>query len=499
MTVASGSLCGLAFPPVGWWWTLLFAPALWLGRLREDAPKANAWLGFWWGVALGVVVSWHAAPTFAQEARAEWLGGLAWTLALVWYASWSALFGWLMGWARGSGWAWVIVAASVWTALAWLRSLGALGFPWAMLALGFARQPLLLQPADLGGVWLVEWLILVWNGGLALFGRGQGQQAALGLSGLGLLWLGYGLTTMAIYRAPLRQPLRVAVVQPRADMPLSVFAPAIYDEQIAGWLRRAVQHGARWAIFPETAEPYTLTETHGGVTEERMRLWKGWASVNQLALIVGATRFDGAIYNSALGISSEGITRSYDKVKLMAFTEWSPPAPFRDWLRLLGVREHPMANGVAVHALQLGREPPVGTLICAESLFGWVARLQVRDGACWLAVMANDYWLIGRAVREQYADFCVVRAIETRRWVARASTVGISGFYAPTGELVAALPMGKPGVLVQAIEPRTSQTLYVRWGDWGAYGCLVIAIGAFVVYSFDQRRWRLAARTFLPR
>ncbi len=158
-----------------------------------------------------------------------------------------------------------------------------------------------------------------------------------------------------------------------------------------------------------------------------------------------------------------------------------------------------MANGVAVHALQLGREPPVGTLICAESLFGWVARLQVQDGACWLAVMANDYWLIGRAVREQYADFCVVRAIETRRWVARASTVGISGFYAPTGELVAALPMGKPGVLVQAIEPRTSQTLYVRWGDWGAYGCLVIAIGAFVVYSFDQRRWRLAARTFLPR
>lgn len=95
--VGSGGLCGLAFAPVGWWWTLLFAPALWLHELRMGAARANAWLGFWWGLALGVVVSWHAAPTVAQEARAEWLGGLAWTLALVWYAGWSALFGWLMG------------------------------------------------------------------------------------------------------------------------------------------------------------------------------------------------------------------------------------------------------------------------------------------------------------------------------------------------------------------------------------------------------------------
>lgn len=480
MTVASGAFCGLAFPPVGWWWTLLFAPALWLRELRAGAWRANAWLGFWWGVACGVVVSWHAAPTFAQEARAEWLGGLAWTLALAWYASWSALLGGLMGWVRSSGWGWVVVAASVWTALAWLRSLGALGFPWAMLALGFARQPLLLQPADLGGVWLVEWLLLAWNGGLARFGWGQGRQAVLGLSGLGLLWLGYGLTTLAIYRAPLRQPLEMAVVQPRADLPTSVFAPAIYDEQIAGWLHQAALHGARTVVLPEMAEPYTLTLRTSDGAPERLAQWQWWASAHRVHILLGARRFDRADYNSAVGVSPEGTTCYYDKVKLMAFTEWSPPGPARSWLKWLGVGGCSLASGAEAHALQVGQESPVGALICVESLFGWVARLQVRDGAQWLAVMANDYWLIGRAVREQYADFCVVRAIETRRWVVRASTVGISGFYAPTGKLVAALPMGKPGVLVYAIEPRIGQTLYVRWGDWWAYGCLTVALGALV-------------------
>ncbi len=476
--VGSGALCGLALAPVGWWWVLLFAPALWLCELRVGEARANAWLGLWWGLVFGVVMSWHAAPTFAQEARVEWLGGVAWTLALVWYAGWSALFGWLMGWVRLSGWGWVAVAASAWTAIAWLRSLGALGFPWAMLVLGLARMPLLVQPADVGGVWLVEWLIMAWNGGLALIGRGQGRRVALGLSGLGALWLGYGWMAMTAYRTPQRSPLTVAVVQPRADVPMSVFAPAIYDEQMAGWLRQAAREGARWAVLPEVAEPYMLTEIAGSVAAERLNRWKQWASAHRLTILLGARRFDKADYNSALGVSPAGAVAWYDKVKLMAFTEWSPPAPLRDWLKGLVGGGCSLEAGACVHALQVGQELPVGTLICVESLFGWVARHQVRDGAQWLAVMANDYWLIGRAVREQYADFCVVRAIETRRWVARASTVGMSGFYAPTGELVASLPMGKPGVLVYSITPRTERTLYVRWGDWWVYGCLgAVALG----------------------
>lgn len=147
----------------------------------------------------------------------------------------------------------------------------------------------------------------------------------------------------------------------------------------------------------------------------------------------------------------------------------------------LGVGERSLSPGSAVHSLRLGQQPPVGALICVESLFGWIARAQVQDGAQWLAVMANDSWLVGRVVRDQYADFCVLRAIETRRWIARASSVVLSGFYAPTGELTVALPMGAPNVLTRPIEPRVDYTPYVRWGDWWAYLCVFGSVTALAV------------------
>lgn len=210
-------------------------------------------------------MSWHAAPTFAQEAHAEWLGGVAWTLALLWFAGWSALFGWLIGWVRLSGWAWVAAAACAWTALAWLRSLGALGFPWAMLSLGLA---------------------------------------------------------------PVQTPLAVAVVQPQADIPVRIYAPTLQDKQMEQWLQLAAQQGARWAVLPEVAEPYTLTAARG-VAALRLQQWSARARQQQLVILLGAQRHEGNRYNSAVGVSPSGEVRCYDKAKLMAFTEWSPPPPLR--------------------------------------------------------------------------------------------------------------------------------------------------------------------------
>ncbi|MCS7208956.1 MAG: apolipoprotein N-acyltransferase [Fimbriimonadales bacterium] len=483
-TVASGALCGLAFPPVGWWWTVLFAPALWLLQIQRKVARASAWLGLWWGLAFGVVAGWHTALTFAQQAHAEWLGGVAWTLALLWFTGWIMLFGYLVGHARLAGWAWVLLLACLWTAVAWVRSLGALGFPWAMLSLGIARQPLLLQPAELGGVWLTEWLIIAWNGALVLAWQGRARLALAGLAVLGTVWVGYGLIQMRHYQAPPSKPLSIAVFQPRADTPLTVHALAIFDQQMDTWLRHATRQGAQWAVLPETVEPLVLDETENGNAVERLQRWQEWAKRNQITILLGASRFDGSNRNSALCISPRGEIHCYNKVKPMVFTEWSPPPPFNALLRGLGITGRTLKAGSRVHALQVESQPPVGTIICGESLFGWVARAQVQDGAQWLAVMSNDYWLIGRPIREQYADFCVLRAIETRRWIARSSTVGLSGLYMPAGKCIASLPMGKPNVLVHQIEPRTDRTLYVRWGDWWAYLCVLM----FVILALAGRR-----------
>lgn len=109
--------------------------------------------------------------------------------------------------------------------------------------------------------------------------------------------------------------------------------------------------------------------------------------------------------------------------------------------------------------------------------FVWVALAQVRAGAQWLANMSSDTWLQEMALREQYADFCALRAVETRRWVVRSSPVGLTGFCSPMGQRVWAPPDVR-GVWVGAIRPLTHQTPYVCWGDFWVYGCaLVLAWG----------------------
>lgn len=72
--------------------------------------------------------------------------------------------------------------------------------------------------------------------------------------------------------------------------------------------------------------------------------------------------------------------------------------------------------------------------------------------------------------------------------MARASAVEVRGFYAPTGGLVASLPMGKPGIGGYPIAPRTGQTLYVRWGDWWVYGCLGVVVGLLAWGAWRQGR-----------
>jgi apolipoprotein N-acyltransferase len=485
---ASGVLSGLAFAPTGWWWTLFVAPALWLGTLQSGEVRLNAWRSFWWGLVYGATVSWHTAPTFAQQAKTDGAGGIAWTIALIWLASWSALLGALAGYLPQSALWRALGLACLWTAVQWLRSLGVLGFPWAMMALGLAPVPFLLQPAALGGIWLTEWLLMAWNALLAQAWQGRWRQSLAVMATLSLFWFGFSTWAWHTERASMQPTMRVAVIQHKAEQDFEIVAPSIFDELVTKWLAQAQAQGAQWVVLPEVADPYTLNMQGAQQTADpRLQRWRDWAKTHGLHVLIGARRDDGADRNSALLIARTGELCAYDKVKLMAFVEWSPPAPFSQWLRVLGVGYSKLQPGEQVHPVAVDSSPPVGTLLCVESLFGWVARAQVNAGAQWLAVMANDSWLKGRIVRDQYADFCVVRAIETRRWIVRASSVGISGFYAPTGERVSTLPQGVPDVQTCPIEPRTQATLFVRWGDWWVYACLTVLVAIGVIRSLARR------------
>lgn len=458
--IGSGLLCALALPPVGWSWVLGWAPALGLWCwYRGDRV---GWLGFWWGVAYAIAISWYSVTTFDQKARVEGLGGVAWTLAVLWFASWYALAGWWVGRSGTEGAWWAVLVASVWTVVSWLRSLGSLGFPWGMLAMGWVRQPIWLQPADLGGVWLVEWLTVFWNALLVIGLKERKVRYAMALALLGIGWTAYGIWALRFYGAETGN-WRVAVVQPKVAT-VSSASNTRFAQITESFIRRASAQGAQCVVFPEV---YEAADESGRLPHH----WKQWSQKYHVSLLLGAScRVSQHAYNSAFWQGSGDACGRYDKVKLMAFTEWSPP--FGRWLWWFGVMERSLVAGNRVAPLQMASEPPVGVLICVESLFGWVARAHTRAGAQWQAVISNDSWLLEPVLQEQYADYCALRAIETRRWVVRASSVGLTGFCSPTGAMEW-LPPDQRLVKVQAIRPMTVQTPYVRWGDFWVYLCLV--------------------------
>src|SRR5262249_21531644 len=59
-----------------------------------------------------------------------------------------------------------------------------------------------------------------------------------------------------------------------------------------------------------------------------------------------------------------------------------------------------------------------------------------------------------------------MRAVETRRWLVRASNSGISAFIDPAGDVVASIPFGVASTLTHSVTPSQQLTPYVRFGDW---------------------------------
>jgi len=81
-------------------------------------------------------------------------------------------------------------------------------------------------------------------------------------------------------------------------------------------------------------------------------------------------------------------------------------------------------------------------------------------------VMSNDGWWGNTPGHRRLFDYCRLRAIETRRAIARSANTGVSGFISSRGDVGERLDWDERGVLSADVEVRDEQTIYLRYGDW---------------------------------
>jgi apolipoprotein N-acyltransferase len=134
----------------------------------------------------------------------------------------------------------------------------------------------------------------------------------------------------------------------------------------------------------------------------------------------------------------------------------------------------PGAQRTVLHANDEG----YGVFICYESVFGDEIRQFIDDGANVLINISDDGWYGDTSAPWEHLDMLRMRAIENDRWLLRATNTGVTGLISPEGTLFAQLPRHIRSSIEVHFAYRTDLTFYTRHGDWLAWLCVVLSLGA---------------------
>ena len=173
-------------------------------------------------------------------------------------------------------------------------------------------------------------------------------------------------------------------------------------------------------------------------------------------------------YNTAALITSDSI-QLYHKSRLTPGAEAMP-----SWWILRMLKDSALDLGGTVGTLKKDTEArvlsfdnhKVGTLICYESVFGEYVTEFVKKGADMLFVITNDGWWGNSPGHKQHLEFSKLRAIETRRSIARSANTGISGYINQRGDIIEQSKYWEQTALRNTIKTNDRQTFYVRYGDY---------------------------------
>ncbi|RNA63321.1 apolipoprotein N-acyltransferase [Chryseobacterium nematophagum] len=176
-------------------------------------------------------------------------------------------------------------------------------------------------------------------------------------------------------------------------------------------------------------------------------------------------------FNSAVQIIPNKKIEVYHKGKLVPGVEIFP---YMDVLKpILGDAMLNLGGTVAslgtdkerVAFSNLFNKGKMAPIICYESIYGEFTTDYVKKGANFLAIMTNDSWWGVTEGHKQLLSYAKLRAIETRREIARAANSGISAHINAKGEITVDTFYGDETTLFAKVNLYDSMTFYARAGD----------------------------------
>jgi apolipoprotein N-acyltransferase len=176
-------------------------------------------------------------------------------------------------------------------------------------------------------------------------------------------------------------------------------------------------------------------------------------------------------YNAAIQLDTTPNVPFYFKSKLVVGVEKMPYAQLLKPLEKLTIRLGGTFRGWGTQEdrtafLSVSDSIRIAPVICYESVYGEFVTGYIKKGANLIFVVTNDGWWGDTPGYHQHNAFSRIRAIETRRSVARSANTGISCFINQRGEILQQLSWWQRGAIKGTLNANNSITFYVKYGDY---------------------------------
>lgn len=509
LSISSGGLLSLAwlgFP--GWLLFIAFLPLLYLDyyfvqnktKYRSVSIWGHAFLAFfiwniittWWimhatlaGAVMAIVTnSFLMSLTFwlAHIARRNFKSGLGYVALVVFWISFEYFhFHWDIEW------------------------------PWLTLGNGFSNNIKIIQWYEYtgymgGSAWVLVMNILLFRIGLNWMQKRSFRESIYPVSVFLLLLV--APIGISIYRynsyVEKENPKNIVIVQPNIDPYSEKYDAEAENEKLekfVGLAASKVDGETDFIIGPETLfenpgfwnendlsnntqlkklshflQNFPLAELVFGVSS--YKIYPDKKSATSTARNKNDMIYD--MFNTAIFLGNNGQTQIYHKSKLVVGVE---KMPFAKYLGFLG--DFVINIGGTTNSLGSQKEPSnfiskdkiqVAPVICYESVFGEFVTKYVQKGAGLIFIITNDGWWKNTPGYHQHLSFARLRAIETRRSIARCANTGISCFINQRGDISQATEWWVPTAIKGTVNTNDKITFYVKFGDYIARILLFLGV-----------------------
>ena len=390
-----------------------------------------------------------------------------------------------------AGW---LALTAFWLSFEYIHLNWQLSWPWLTLGNVFATHTGWIQWYEYTGVSGGSLWVLLANISIYIFLQEKNKAAKYKHAIVALLILVVPMALSWMIKpatTPVSASQNVVIVQPNIDPYTEKFDVASTASQVQKLITLSetnMDAGTRLVVWPETALPvavwqdkvvespyykpvFDFANRHPDVTiETGMETIKNYGAEKA----TNTARKDGSsgsyydVFNAAISIKAHQPLLFYNKSKLVPGVETLPD--FLLWLGAIFEKFGGTAGGYghdreATAFKENGNPYKTAPIICYESIYGDYVTSYVSKGANLLTIMTNDGWWGNTPGHKQHLQYARLRAVETRKWVARSANTGVSAVVSNTGEIVETRKWNEAATIKFGIPANEGETFYVKNGS----------------------------------